>query len=211
MTVEHEPQHDLVIGATGSNGRLVVERLLEHGDTARALTRTPDKRRGSSVLTSMSSSLATSATQQPCGPPVGQTHDGLDGLIAAFLHDVGGAELFGDCLAFGALTCTAASPSLRCRLVEWALASSTDKRSPHHSPNHWFERTRRRRPRRLFVWWVESRREFEPTSFLKAPCGSCRTRQRGYLWSHGSRTSTATNARSAAEKSATTMTGGTSR
>lgn len=43
MTAEHDPQHVLVIGATGSIGRLVVEELLEHGDTARALSRHPDQ------------------------------------------------------------------------------------------------------------------------------------------------------------------------
>src|SRR4051794_32038424 len=41
MTIEHEPQHVLVIGATGSVGRLVVSRLLEAGDSARALSRNP--------------------------------------------------------------------------------------------------------------------------------------------------------------------------
>lgn len=43
MTAEDAPQHVLVIGATGSIGRLVVEQLLEHGDTTRALSRDPEK------------------------------------------------------------------------------------------------------------------------------------------------------------------------
>lgn len=43
MTSEQDPQHVLVIGATGSIGRLVVRELLERGDTVRALTRNPDR------------------------------------------------------------------------------------------------------------------------------------------------------------------------
>jgi uncharacterized protein YbjT (DUF2867 family) len=43
MTSEHEPKQVLVVGATGSIGRLVVERLLEAGDTARGLIRNPAK------------------------------------------------------------------------------------------------------------------------------------------------------------------------